>query len=70
MSAGDKTTYLYEPLFQVTLNGTEIEDMEDVDGRNDLVREYLRDLFECEISYDKRPNEQKDIEGCKMNKAQ
>lgn len=50
MSVGEEVTYIYEPLFQVTIKGVKIENLEDLE----IVRKYLTDLFQCEISYEKR----------------
>ena len=55
MSLGDDVTYLYEPLYEVTNNGIKIENLEDME----IVRKYLNDLFQCEISYEKRKKQHK-----------
>ena len=66
MSVGDEVTYIYEPLFGVTFNGIRIENLEDME----IVRKYLNDLFQCEISYNKRPLLHKNLESCKISNAQ
>ena len=55
MSEGDEVTYIYEPLFGIEINGSKIENLEDMD----VVKKYLTDLFQCEISYEKRINDHK-----------
>ena len=55
MSVGDEVTYIYEPLFGVEINGIKIENLEDMG----IVRKYLTDLFQCEISYKKRIKDHK-----------
>ena len=54
MSAGEEVTYIYEPSLEMHINGT--------------VGEYLIDLFQCEISYKKRPWTHKNLETCKISK--
>ena len=74
MSAGEEVTYIYEPLYKVSVNGTKIENLEDME----YVRKFLRDLFQCGISFKKRKNQyriskparlHKNIETCKTSKA-
>ena len=55
MSAGEEVTYIYEPSLEMHINGT--------------VGEYLIDLFQCEISYNKRPLLHKNIDSCKISNA-
>ena len=55
MSAGEEVTYIYEPLFKVTIRGVKIENLEDME----IVRKYLTNLFQCEISYEERIKEHK-----------
>ena len=55
MSAGEEVTYIYEPLFKVTIRGIKIENLEDME----IVRKYLTNLFQCEISYEERIKEHK-----------
>ena len=50
MSVGDDVTYIYEPFFDAKINGIKIEKQKDTE----IVRKYLTDLFQCEISYKKR----------------
>ena len=55
MSAGEEVTYIYEPSLEMHINGT--------------VGEYLIDLFQCEISYNKRQLLHKNIDTCKISNA-
>ena len=55
MSAGEEVTYIYEPTFEMNINGT--------------VGQYLIDLFQCDLLYKKRTWEQKNVETCKLSKT-
>ena len=71
MSAGDKVTYVYEPFFGVSINGTDIKDLIE---RNDLaasnlIRQNLTDLFDCRTFYVKRRGQHKNVRNCKKSLA-
>ena len=71
MAAGDKVTYVYEPFYGVSINGTDIKD---IINRNDViasdfVKQTLEDLFECKTTYEKRKREHKNQETCEKNIA-
>ena len=71
MSAGDMVTYVYEPFFDVSINGT---DVQKIINRNDvtassLIRQNLTDMFDCRSYYLRRPREQKNLKTCHENPA-
>ena len=69
MSAGDAVTYVYEPFFGVSINGTDIQNIinrNDVAASN-LIKKNLTDLFDCRTTYDKRPATHKNTKNCPKN---
>ena len=69
MSAGDSVTYVYEPFFDVSINGTDVQKIinrNDVTASN-LIRQNITDLFDCRTYYVKRPREHKNVETCQEN---
>lgn len=71
MSAGDMVTYVYEPFFDVSINGTDIQNIinrNDVTASN-LIRQNITDLFDCRTYYVKRPGQHKNTKNCQQNPA-
>ena len=71
MSAGDGVTYVYEPFFEVSLPGT---DVQNIMNRNHvtaskLIRRNITDLFDCRTYYVKRFKRHKNVKTCQKNPA-
>ena len=69
MSAGDAVTYVYEPFFGVSINGTDIQNMinrNEVTASN-FIKKNLTNLFDCRTSYDRRPQLHKNMKNCQKN---